>query len=152
MTEMILKNGKLVAASAEFIAQRDIDEAGEAARAIAAFRSQVDLDAENERLRYITGGAGQAIIYAQKAEEARQYLLAPDLPASNYPMLNAEVGITAPTLEGVARIVSEAHIRWVLLGARIEAVRLAAKRAITAAQNVQEARAAYEEIQWPSGL
>lgn len=112
-------------------------------------KAQIDARAEVERLRYITPGAGQAMTYAQKAEEARLCLntTAPD--AEEYPLLAAEIGITATTLIGVAQVVATANAQWLQIGAAIERARLGAKAAIDAAATVEAAKEAANVV-WPA--
>ena len=110
--------------------------------------ARIDADAETARLAHITGGAGQAMTYGQKAAEAKACLAdaAPD--AAAYPLLSAEIGITAPTLEEVAAVVAAAHAAWTLTGAQIEALRLGAKAAVAAAADAETAEAA-AIVSWP---
>jgi hypothetical protein len=112
-------------------------------------KSSVDASAEIERLKYITPGAGQAMTYAQKAEEARLCLDASGPGPEDYPLLAAEIGITASTLVGVAQVVADANAQWLQIGAAIEAARLSAKKAITEATTVEEAQAAAQSVVWP---
>lgn len=112
-------------------------------------KAQIDGDAENRRLRYITGGTGQALTYAQKAEEARLCLLASVPDMADFPLLSAEVGITAPTLVGVAGVVAEANAQWLVIGAAIEAARLAAKKSVAEAVSIDETLSAVAAINWP---
>lgn len=114
----------------------------------ATLSAQVDMEAEASRLKYITGGAGQALTYQNKAEEAAAILSGGDPDPADYPLLAAEVGITAPTLTEVAQIVNLAQQQWKMVGAQIEALRLGAKVAIAAAETIEEAEAA-ANINWP---
>lgn len=109
---------------------------------------QVDADAERARLAHITGGAGQAMSYLQKAAEAKACLADAGPDAAAYPLLAAEIGITAPTLGEVAQVVAAAHAAWTVIGAQIEASRLGAKAAIAAATDAATAEAA-AQIDWP---
>lgn len=111
-------------------------------------KAQVDASAERERGRHITPGAGQAMTHQQKASEAVMLEDDPDPQPGEYPLLTAEVGITAPTLAEVGAIVRAAHGQWILLGAAIEAARLGAKKAIDEAGTPDAARAAAAVI-WP---
>lgn len=111
-------------------------------------KAQVDASAERERGRHITPGAGQAMTYQQKASEAVMLEDDPDPQPGEYPLLSAEVGITAPTLAEVGAIVRTAHGQWILLGAAIEATRLGAKKAIEQAGTPEAARAA-AVVAWP---
>jgi hypothetical protein len=112
-------------------------------------KAVVDQQAERERLKYITAGAGQAMTYAQKAEEARLCLDAAGPDPEDYPLLAAEIGITASTLVGVAQVVATANAQWLQIGAAIEAARLSAKKAISEAETVEEAQAAAGAVVWP---
>lgn len=114
-----------------------------------SLKSNVDQSAETERLKYITPGAGQAMTYQQKADEAGRYLAASAPNASDYPLLSAEVGITAADISGVAQVIAAAFARWQAIGGAIEAVRLAAKKAIDDATTVDAANAA-ANVTWPT--
>lgn len=116
----------------------------------AGLKARIDADAEAERLKYITAGAGQALTYMQKSDEARRYLAEETPTESDYPLLSAEVGITAENLHGVALVVSGAYAQWQLIGAQIEAIRLGAKAAIEAAPDAGGAQATYAAVAWPS--
>ena len=112
-------------------------------------RRHVDEAAEHERLKYITAGAGQAMTYAQKAEEARRCLDAAGPDPEDYPLLAAEIGITASTLVGVAQVVATANAQWLQIGAAIEAARLSTKKAISEAETIEQAQTAASSIVWP---
>ncbi|MBB3771508.1 hypothetical protein FHS55_002107 [Angulomicrobium tetraedrale] len=114
-----------------------------------SLKSYIDAEAEAERVKYITAGAGQAMTYQAKAEEARR--LADDAsPApSDYPLLSAEIGITAGTLADVGAVVLAAYQQWLAIGAAIEAVRLGGKKAVDAAATPEAAQAAAAVI-WPA--
>jgi hypothetical protein len=116
-------------------------------------KTSIDAAAETERLKYITGGSGQAMTYQQKADEAKRYFAAVEAggapEASDYPLLSAEVGITAPTLGEVAAVVNNAFLQWQIIGGAIEAVRLGTKAAIDAAATIAEADAAANAAAWP---
>jgi hypothetical protein len=114
-------------------------------------KNRVDELAELERLKYITGGAGQALTYMQKSDEARRCLAEDDPDPIDYPLLSSEVGVTAPNLNGVATVVSNAYKQWQQVGAAIESVRLGSKALIDAAETEMEARTVIGNISWPSG-
>ncbi|MBB3591735.1 hypothetical protein FHX08_002079 [Rhizobium sp. BK529] len=116
----------------------------------AQLRARLDYAAEAERLKYITPGAGQAMTYQAKAAEAKAYLDAGNPDASDFPLLSAEVGITADSIEGVAQIVAGAYAQWQVIGAAIEAARLGGKAAIDAANDADAAQAAFDAVTWPS--
>ena len=113
-----------------------------------ALKAQVDAAAERERARYITPGAGQAMTYQAKADEARRLAADPSPDAADYPLLSAEVGITAPDLASVGAVVLAAYQAWQVIGAAIEGTRLSAKQAIELAEDEAGARAAAGVV-WP---
>lgn len=115
-----------------------------------SLKTSIDEAAETERLKYITPGAGQALTYMQKSDEARRYLSEDNPDAANYPLLSAEVGITADDMTGVANIVASAFTQWQQIGAAIEATRLGAKASIDASSNVENAQKIFDAISWPS--
>lgn len=111
---------------------------------------KIDSDAEAARLRYITAGSGQAMTYQQKAQEAAAVLSlvgTGNIDESAYPLLAAEIGITAPTLFEVAQVVDGAFQAWRVVGGRIEGLRLGGKAAVAAAGTIEDAKAA-AEINW----
>lgn len=75
--------------------------------------------------------------YLEKAAEAREILeiesLGGQLDATDYPLLNAEVGITAATLSEVAQIVQTMRAQWKAATAQLETLRLQAKKDIDTA-------------------
>ena len=112
--------------------------------------TQVDAEAEATRLLWITPGSGQALTYEQKRIEAERMATDPAPQPEAYPMLAAEVGITAATLSAVGALVRARAAAWTAVAAQIESLRLQAKAAVMAANNAVEARAA-AAVQWPAG-
>lgn len=112
-------------------------------------KAQVDAAAERERARYITPGAGQAMTYQAKADEARRLAGDPSPDPADYPLLSAEVGITAPDLASVGDVVLAAYQAWQGIGAAIEGARLGTKQAIDLAEDEAAARVAAEVV-WPA--
>lgn len=117
----------------------------------AALTAKIDADAEIHRLKFITGGSGQALTYAQKADEANAYISATDPNEDDYPLLLAEVGVTAGSIGGVASVVRSAYGQWQQIGAAIEAIRLSSKQAIAQSDSDAEAWSVYGSITWPGG-
>jgi hypothetical protein len=111
-------------------------------RARAIWSRNVDMQAEAARLAWITPGAGQAAVYLLKREEAMTYAADADPDPEDYPLLGAEVGITAPTLGEVAAIVIALAAAWTDAAAAIEVIRLGAKRAIAEAETIEAVIAA----------
>ena len=110
----------------------------------AAAIRRVTADCGLARSRYITVAPGQDMIYLTKQTEALRFLAAypspeavPDpidaTPATGFPFLVAEVGITAPTAWELASLWVERTVLYRTLGAAIEAIRLGAVGAIQSA-------------------
>lgn len=112
--------------------------------------SQIDSQAERERLKWITPGAGQAMTYQMKIQEAERLVSDPSPDPLDYPLLAAEVGISGDTLNMVADTVSAQYRAWVIVGAAIEAVRLRAKKAIGTAESAFDANQIFSAVNWPS--
>jgi hypothetical protein len=112
-------------------------------------KAHIDEAAERARLKYITPGAGQAMTYAEKAAQARQCLAETDPLETDYPLLAAEIGITAASLVDVAAVVVAAHAAWIGIGAAIEGIRLQAKSSIDAAEDAAAVHAVAETVVWP---
>lgn len=111
-------------------------------------KREIDAEAERQRLRWITPGAGQAMTYARKVEQAKVVLAAQDPQPADYPMLAASIGIDGANLVAVANLVITMDQGWEQLGAAIEATRLSAKRAVEMAETVEDV--AGVEITWPN--
>jgi len=98
------------------------------------------------------GTRPRALVYQRKSDEARRYAAIvaasgePD-PA-DYPVLAADMGITAPDLAGVVAVMQGLDAAWAKVAAAIEALRLGAKAAVAAASNAEAIQAA-TAITWP---
>ncbi len=119
------------------------------AQSKASLKSAIDTAAEGERRKYITPGSGQAMTYMQKSDEAARFLASTDPDPAAFPLLAAEVGITAPSIGQVAAIVNGAYAQWQVIGAAIEAARLGTKASIDAAETIEAAQAAADAVSWP---
>ena len=145
-----LNNGKTVAIEGgELSISEPVLTAAELTAAKASLLSSIDRVAEEKRAQYITPGAGQAMAYIEKARQAADYLAASNPVSDDYPLLVAEVGITGDTVSDVATTIDAAYRQWIVIGGKIEATRLAGKKAIAAAADLDLARSAYEAIEWP---
>ncbi len=120
-----------------------------AAKAQAVVR--INEAAEQCRGKYMTPGDGQMMTYLEKINQARACLAAQSPQASDYPMLAAEIGITASTLVGVAEIVAAAYNQWLVIGSTIEATRRAANVAIEAAETREAVQAILDGFAFPEG-
>lgn len=126
------------------------------AHALAASRANalvaIDAQAEAVRRKYLTPGDGQMLSYREKMEEARTMLRdypAGDAPAGLFPLMESEVGITAPTLLAVAQTVHDTYTSWRTLEAGINATRLGAKAQVQAATSPEAVDAILASIVWP---
>lgn len=121
-----------------------------AAEALAAAkaRAQADLAAAvaEARAAYITTLPGQQMIYLAKEAEARAYVAEPAPDLANYPLLSAEVGITAPDAWQLAQIWLALADLWRQAAAQIEAMRLGVAAQIEAAGTVEEVEAVISNI------
>ncbi len=121
-------------------------EAIDMASARAAALIRIDEQAERIRLRYLTGGAGQALTYQRKEAEARAWKAGDD--PEGFPMLAAESAATDATMaETVALVLAQADA-WAQVGAAIEGARMGAKKAAREATSVSELDAIDIEGGW----
>jgi hypothetical protein len=98
-------------------------------------KQRIDVDAETFRLNFITPGSGQSMTYEEKYQEAMAFLANPNIDEEHIPHIVLEIGITAPTKQGVAEVIVGMRNQWKLLSAKIDAARLAAKKAVDEAAN-----------------
>lgn len=117
--------------------QKDLTPIKEAAKL------EVDAAAEAYRLKWITPGSGQAMVYQEKAAQARAVLAG---EPGTYPLIEAEIGITGDTAEEVAQIVLATAAQWTTIAAAIEATRLATKRAIDQATSEHQIKQLVEDL------
>lgn len=126
-----------------------VEKANEAKRletadavALAVFREEVThaLNQLCKRVRgqFVTELPGQDMIYIAKEAEALSYLAQPDPVLDGYPLLAAEVGITAPSAHELAQIWANMGMLWRMAAAQIEGLRMATLNAISAAQSIDE--------------
>lgn len=99
------------------------------ARAVA----RINDAASSLRQHYITVIPGQEMIYLAKEAEAVRYLAEAPETLTEYPMLSAEVGITAPTAYELAQLWANMSALWRQVAAAIEHIRLSAIYAVETA-------------------
>lgn len=109
--------------------------------------TRIDTAAEAERAKYITPGSGQAMVYQRKLAEAGALLSGSD---GSFPHLEAEVGVTAPTLKAVAEVVLTMEEQWVHISAVLEGTRLIAKSLVRKATTPEEIEQIVAGITWPT--
>lgn len=109
--------------------------AADLAKAKRAAIAEVNAWAAAERVKHITIIPGQDMIYLAKEAEAVRWLAADPAPAdlAGFPLIAAEVGITAETPWHLAQIWAQLGQIWRGMAAQIEAVRLGVIKAVEAA-------------------
>lgn len=109
--------------------------AADLAAAKAAAIAQVNAWAGRERARYVTIAPAQEMIYLAKEVEALRYLADTDPDPADYPLIVAEVGVTAPDAYQIAQIWAYMAGLWRQVAAQIEAARLGTIAQIEAAED-----------------
>lgn len=94
--------------------------------------AQINTSAAAVRSRYITVLPGQEMIYLAKETEALRFLAEAPATLDGYPMLSAEVGITAPSAYELAQLWANMAALWRGIAASIEAIRLSGVYAVEA--------------------
>jgi len=116
-------------------------------------KNRIDSDAEKARLKFITGGAGQALIYERKRSEAEKWLAATSPSATDYPLIKARaerLNATTPDYAAVATEWKTLADAWMGVAAAIEDIREGAKEAVDAATTAADALTAANNLTWPS--
>lgn len=124
----------------------------------AGLSRRVDDDAERERLRYITPGAGMAMTYQEKKDQAVAVIAMgeaaanalPNNGAQEFPTLSASVPVEASSLYAAAQVVIARYEAWAAISRGIELARMNGKKSISDASDAAAAQAAYEAITWPN--
>lgn len=94
------------------------------------------------RAAMITTLPGQDMIYLAKEAEARAWIADPAPDPAAYPLIVAEIGITAPDAASLAQLWLNLAALWRSRAAQLEALRLSVGAAIDAAGTVEEVGAA----------
>lgn len=99
------------------------------------------------RLAFVTLLPGQDMVYLAKETEARAWVgeVSPDL--ADYPLLSAEVGITAPDADQLAQLWLNMASLWRGAAAELEGLRLSTQAAIAAAGSEAELATIMESLQ-----
>lgn len=121
---------------------------GEADKAAACFL--VDELAEKERLKYITAGAGQAMVYQRKEVEADKLQTDSDPDPANYPLLSSSIGIEGSSLHEIAQLVLTTRNVWLSVAASIEHIRLSAKEQINQSTDKNQIDTILASLVWPN--
>lgn len=98
------------------------------------------------RGRIVTDIPGQQMIYLRKEAEARAWVAAATPDLADFPLLSAEVGITAPDADQLAQIwLNQAWLWAEVLAPALERLRITATDAVRAAPDGAAIWAAVEE-------
>ena len=87
---------------------------------------------------FVSNIPGQDMVYLRKEEEARIWLTDPTPNITNYPFLQAEVGITAETPYQLAQVWLYMAAQWIVIAALIEHYRFTATSQIALATTADE--------------
>ncbi len=109
-------------------------------------RAEVAAALAAARTALITDLPGQSMIYLAKEAEARAWLADPAPDMADYPMLSAEIGLTAPDAQALAQIWLNMATLWRQAAATLEARRLTLSAAIDAATTVAEVEAVVDQL------
>lgn len=90
------------------------------------------------RSQFVSNIVGQDAIYAAKESEAQAYVSDPNPIMSDYPMLSAETGITAPDAYSLAQLWLNMGAQWRQIAAIMEAARMTALSQIGGAATIDE--------------
>lgn len=116
------------------------------ATAKAEARARLAAAIASARSAVITVLPGQDMIYQAKEAEARAWIADPAPDLADYPLLSAEIGLTAPDAHSLAQLWLNMALLWRQAAAELEALRLGVGAAIEAAGTVEEVEAAMEGI------
>ncbi|AWD21625.1 hypothetical protein [Fuscovulum blasticum] len=112
------------------------------AQAQAAARLRLTAAITRARTALITDLPGQDMIYLAKEAEARAWLADPVPDPAAYPLLVAEIGITAPDAPSLAQLWLNLAALWRQTAAELEGLRMAVGAAIDAATTPEDVAAA----------
>lgn len=136
----------------ETLIRRGTAAVAEAARQLEAKRTEA-IGAVNDRiarlrLRYVTDMPGQEALYLRKSAEGEAFLALDPEPAdlTGFPLLAAEVGITAPTARDLALLWRQNATDWTAVAAVLEGVRMASVMAVRAAEDDAAIAAALDSL------
>lgn len=132
---------------------------GDVAAEKRVFLARLDDDAERLRLRYVTPGAGMAMIYQEKFAQAQAVSAMGETAANamtqadreaQFPTLSASVGLEGATLWSCCQLVLQKYTQFAALSLHIERARLTGKARISQASTVDGVRTAYGAVAWPT--
>lgn len=116
--------------------------------------TQIDAAAEREREKYITPGAGQALVYEAKRTEVARWHNAGDPAepdAALYPWAADRADRLDVSIAEVLSVWAAQSAAWAAVGIAIERAREAAKEAVTAVEDAAAVQAIVDGLAWPAG-
>jgi len=99
-------------------------------------KAEINRLAGEARTRFITVIPGQEMLYLEKKAEALRWLNAQNPNLQDYPLLAAEVNITAVDAPALANLWMQMAAQWSVVAATIEAMRMAYINNVNGAANV----------------
>lgn len=99
------------------------------------------------RSQFVTVLPGQEMIYLNKEKEAAEYVAATDPDINDFPMIQSEVGVTAPTAYQVAQVWLYMGAQWRAVAASLERIRMVATNSINSATTETEVLEAVTDMQ-----
>lgn len=91
---------------------------------------KIDDAAASVRAKFVTVAHGQEALYAEKVDEATDYIADGATTADDFPLLLAEVNGTGKTPEQVVDDILTKRSQWISINAKIEEIRLRGKTVI----------------------
>lgn len=110
----------------------------------------IDEKAEDLCSAWITVGDTQSIRYTRKLAQAEAYLKDSDPNETKYPLIFAEVGVTASTANAVATTICQRAAACYSYFDKVEAVRMKAHGSISLAASATEVSTTLQGIVWPN--
>lgn len=109
------------------------ERAAELQAARQAAIARVNAAAGAIRARFVTQIPAQEMLYLRKEAEARAWIADPAPDLADYPLLAAEIGVTAPTAAELAQIWLNLAQIWISVAAPLETARLSGVGALEGA-------------------
>ena len=108
---------------------------------------KIDTEAELARGRYITAGAGQAMVYLEKERQAEAVVANPDIDPTHVALIQVDADIAGSSLFDAAVVVLTLANYWRTVSPAIEDKRMRAKAQVQIATNPAAIDAA-SNVQW----
>lgn len=112
--------------------------------------SYINAVSGNVRRKYITDLPGQEALYLRKESEAKAWVVDPNPSEQDYPLISAEIGITAPSGNEVAQIYLNLAAIYVQAAAHLETARFGYIALVEAASTVEDVQVA--KVQFTTAL